>query len=232
MTLDISPLLIGHPASWLVLAGLLLLLLALTGRIGRLLELSRARQRAALLIGTALTLSGLLLYPPVHPEHPSDSTPAATAAPQAVECRATSGPGDIPPAIAIEALLVAVNHSTRLVEADQPLAAKPGDLLAVESVTLCVPTTADARAGSAHVEFAPVDTRGRTITSAIAATRGRTLIPGRQTLPGPGRQWRIGTDWRHLSVTLVHYPDGGGTANPGCEQGACEIDDRLTLPFD
>ncbi|AHF05432.1 hypothetical protein MARPU_06030 [Marichromatium purpuratum 984] len=236
MALDISPLLIGHPASLLVLAGLLLLLLALVGRIGRMLELSRVRQRWALLIGAGLTLSGLLLYPPTPPEQPSDGTPlgstAAPTVPQTPECRATSGPGDTPPAIAIDALLVEVNRNAWLIEAGQPLEAKPGDLLAIESVILCVPTTTDARAGSAHVEFTPVDTQGRTITPAVAATRARPLIPGRQTLPGPGKEWRIGADWRHLSVTLVHYPDGGGTANPDCEQGACEIDDRLILPFD
>jgi len=146
-----------------------------------------------------------------------------------VSCPQTRAEGTVSPAVAISSITFVVDGAEQTVDDSGSLKASPGNLVEVKEVTICVDSF-EGRGGQVYIEFDPVDTDGETVVSEIKGTRAVGVTSGFASVPGPGVPWTIG-DWRQLSVVTVHYPPGGGTQNPDCEGGLCEVDDRVIVPI-
>jgi len=159
----------------------------------------------------------------------SPSPPTPTPAP-ALACPTADAEGTVAPAVAIYSITFAVNGVEQIVNDTTPLRASAGDQLQVKEVTICPVEPFGGRGGNVYVEFDPVDQSGQVVASDVKGTRAVGVTSGFTNIPGPPVSWTIG-DWRHISVVTVHYPPGGGTQNPGCEGGLCEVDDRMIVPI-
>jgi hypothetical protein len=148
--------------------------------------------------------------------------------------RAAEGEGTVSPAVAISSITFVVNDGVeQVVRGSGTLSASPGDEVRVAEVTICVGSF-EGGGGVVYVEFDPVehdqtDPEGRIVADEVKGTGAAGVVSGFTAIPGPDHTWTIGENWRHISVVTVHYPAGGGTENPACEGGICEVDDRVIV---
>ncbi len=164
----------------------------------------------------------------------STPTPGATSRPtpspmslDTSACPPANAEGTVSPAVAIYSITFLVNGVEQVVRDSNALQALPGDQLLVKEVTICSGEPFEGNGGSVYVEFDPVDQNGQVIAPEVKGTQAVRVSSGFTTIPGPD-SWTI-DNWRHLSVNSVHYPPGGGTQNPNCEGGICEVDDRVIV---
>jgi len=143
-------------------------------------------------------------------------------------CPPADGEGTVPPAVAIYSIIFVVNDVEQVVRDDDALQASSGDSVWVREVTTCVKPF-EGSGGQVYVEFDPVDQNGQIIKPEVRDTQSVGVTSGFTSIPGPDYTWNIGDNWRHISVVSVHYPPGGGTQDPDCEDGACEVDDRVIV---
>ena len=147
-----------------------------------------------------------------------------------VTCPSADAEGTVSPAVAVSSITFVVNGVEQVVDDFGSLQVSSGEQVEVKEVTICVDPFG-GKGGQVYVEFDPVDTDGAIIEPEVKGTRGVPVTAGFTTIPGPYYTWTIGDNWRHISVVTVHYPPGGGTQNPNCEGGACEVDDRVIVPI-
>jgi len=136
--------------------------------------------------------------------------------------------GTVSPTVVISSITFLVNGVEQVVDDLGSLHASVGDQVEVKEVTVCVDPF-EGNGGHAYFELDPVSADGEIIASETRGTRAMTVAPGFTTISGPDHTWTIGGNWRHFSVAAVHYPSGGGTQNPECEWGLCEVDDRMIV---
>jgi len=160
------------------------------------------------------------------------STSSTPTPPLPSTCPSVNAEGTVPPSVAITSITFIVNGDEQIV-ANQymPLQASPGDEVKIKEITVCVEPF-DGESGSGYVEFDPLDQNGQVMALEVKGTRSVRIASGFTIIPGPDYAWTIGDNWRHLSVVTVHYPPGGGTQNPNCEGGFCEVDDRMIVPIE
>jgi hypothetical protein len=142
--------------------------------------------------------------------------------------RETNAAGTVSPAVAISSITFVVNGVKQVVNNSGALSASSGDHVQVKEVTICVSPFA-AKEGQFYVSFDPVNTVRGIIESEAKSTSTVAVATGFETISGPAHTWTIGDNWRHISVVTVHYPACGSTQDPNCENGACEIDDRIIV---
>jgi len=139
--------------------------------------------------------------------------------------------GTASPAVAISSITFIVNGDEQIAHDFGSLQVSSSDRLEVKEVTICVDSFKDM-GGAVFVEFDPVDQGGKVIAPEVRGTRSVAVIKGFTTIPGPDCTWTVGENWRHISVVTVHWPPGGGTQNRHCEDGGCEVDDRMIVPIE
>lgn len=139
--------------------------------------------------------------------------------------------GTVSPAVAISSITFAVNGDEQVAHDFGSPQLSSGDRLEVREITICVDLFKDM-GGAVFVEFDPVDQGGRVMASEVRGTRVVAVAPGFTTIPGPDYTWTIGGNWRNISIVTVHYAPGGGTQNRHCEEGGCEVDDRMIVPIE
>lgn len=150
-------------------------------------------------------------------------------------CPTADAEGTIAPAVAISSIMFVVNGVEQVVRDGDALQASSDDQVRVKEVTICPDQRFESSGGVVYIEFDPVETdpadpqKGKLIVDEVKGTRVVQVTSGLTTVPGPDYTWTIGDSWRHISVITVHYPPDGGTQNPDCEGGFCEIDDRMIV---
>jgi len=165
---------------------------------------------------------------PAPEETPTVALPPTLTSQPTLVCPTADAEGTVLPAVAIYAITFVVDSVEQVVNDVGSLRASPGAQVQVREVTICSVEPFEGNGGSVYVEFDPVDQSGQVIASEVKGTRAVRVVPDFTSIPGSGVTWTIG-DWRHISVVTVHYPPGGGTQNPGCEGGLCEVDDRVIV---
>jgi len=158
-------------------------------------------------------------------------SPTPTPPPTLV-CPTADAEGTVSPAIAIYSITFVVDGVEQVVNDTSSLRASPGARVQVKEVAICSVEPFEGSGGSVYVEFDPVNQSGQVMASEVKGTRAVGATSGFTSIPGPGYTWTISGNWRHLSVVTVHYPPGGGTQNPNCEGGLCEVDDRVIVPIE
>lgn len=169
--------------------------------------------------------------PSLMPEDTPTATFTSTFTPvPTLACPTADAEGTVSPAVAIYFITFVVNGVEQVVNDANWLQASAGDQVRVREVTICSVEPFEGSGGQAYVEFDPVDQSGRVIASEVRGTRAVGVTSGFTNIPGPDYTWTVG-NWRHFSVVTVHYPPGG-TQNPNCEGGLCEVDDRVIVPIE
>jgi hypothetical protein len=168
---------------------------------------------------------------PTPEKTPTAAVPPTPTPPPTLGCPTADAEGTVSPAVAIYSITFVVNGVEQTVDDTNPLRASVGDQVQVKEVGICPVEPFGGSGGSVYVEFDPVDQNGQVIAPEVKGTRAVGVTPGFTNVPGAKVLWTIG-DWRHISVVTVHYPPGGGTQNPNCEGGACEVDDRVIVPIE
>jgi hypothetical protein len=149
-----------------------------------------------------------------------------------VSCPTTANAeGTVSPAVAISSITFVVNGDEQVANDFGSPQVSSGDRVEVKEVTICVDLFKDT-GGVVFVEFDPVDQGGKVIASEVRSTRVVAVAPDFTIIPGPDYTWTVGDNWQHISVVTVHYAPGGGTQNRHCEEGGCEVDDRVIVPIE
>ncbi len=143
-------------------------------------------------------------------------------------CPPANAEGTVSPAVAIYSITFVVNGEEQVVNDTNPLQASPVNQLLVKEVTICPVEPFGGNGGNVYIEFDPVDQNGIVIGPEVKGTQAVGVTSDFTIIPGPVYTWTI-DNWRHLSVNSVHYPPGGGTQDPNCEGGICEVDDRVIV---
>lgn len=142
-------------------------------------------------------------------------------------CPPAGAGGTIAPAIALYSVTFVVNGVDQIVDdSDNSLQVSKNNQVTVKEVTICV-APFEGSGGTFYVEFQPYNIEDQLIDDRVVLPHQDTAS-GFISIPGLDYTWAIGDDWQKISVLSIHFPPGG-TQNPDCAKGTCEVDDRLVV---
>ncbi len=168
---------------------------------------------------------------PLTPDSTALAKPTDSSLSPTPTCPPADAEGTVSPVITLLSVTFEVNGAEQVVDDFGVLQAAVGDQVSVKDVTICIDPF-EGNGGQIYVEFDPVDTNGEIIGFEVKGTRAIPATPGSRSITGKDYTWTIGDNWRHFSVNTIHYPTGGGTKNLYCENGACEVDDRMIISIE